>query len=207
MYLLIAVPEIKIEGILHNISERKYAEQVNKALYNIMNSTNTTTNLDELFSSIHHSLSYVLDVTNFFIALYQEEEDTLEFPYAVDLKDDYKSIPIQKNLRKTNSLSNQVVQSGKPVLVRGKAMKNRLKNIKDSKSTGTPSKCWLGVPLIIKERVIGVITVQSYTDYFKYTDKDVDILISVSDQIALAINRKMMEEAFKRRNDKSKCCK
>jgi len=188
---------LKIDGILYNIHERKYAEEINKVLFNITNSVNTTTNLNDLFTSIHVELGRILDVTNFFIALYQEDEDTLEFPYAVDSKDDYDNIPIQTNLRQTASLSSRVIQSGRPLLMRGKKIKEHYREAKHSRNTGTPSKCWLGVPLTVKGTVIGLIVIQSYTDYYKFSHRDVDILQSISEQIALAIDRKISEEELK----------
>ena len=59
---------------------------------------------------------------------------------------------------------------------------------------GTCSEVWLGVPLKIKGEVVGVMAVQSYTNPYLYSAKDVDLLVSVSEQIALAIERKANEQ-------------
>jgi len=50
----------------------------------------------------------------------------------------------------------------------------------------TPSKCWVGAPLKIKGRSIGVLAVQSYTDGTTFTEKDKRVLEFVSDQVAMA---------------------
>ncbi len=57
---------------------------------------------------------------------------------------------------------------------------------------------WMGVPLIIRGEVIGVIAVQSYTDAWLYDEQDLQILASVSDQMAVAIERKQVEEALRK---------
>ena len=64
--------------------------------------------------------------------------------------------------------------------------------------TGTPSEIWLGVPLIVKEKVIGAIVIQSYDNPDIYDQKDMELLISISDQIGLAIDRRLVEDAQKK---------
>lgn len=48
----------------------------------------------------------------------------------------------------------------------------------------------MGVPLIVRDQVIGVIAVQSYTDGDTYSTEDLDILTAISHQTAIAIDRK-----------------
>lgn len=62
---------------------------------------------------------------------------------------------------------------------------------------GTESIDWLGVPLIVKDRTIGAIVVQTYEDGTRYTQEHADWLIIASTQIAMAIDRKQAEEALK----------
>ena len=55
---------------------------------------------------------------------------------------------------------------------------------------------WMGVPLTIKDEVIGVVAVQSYLDTNLYNKKDLQVLSAVSDQMAIVIERKRAEEAL-----------
>ena len=50
--------------------EKNRHEKINQALFKISNAISTTSNLDELYESIHHSLKDITDTTNFFIAVY-----------------------------------------------------------------------------------------------------------------------------------------
>ena len=59
---------------------------------------------------------------------------------------------------------------------------------------GTPCAQWLGVPLKSARSVIGVVVVQSYTNPTLYSEKDLGLMTFVSEQIALAIERKLAEE-------------
>ncbi|MBF0574141.1 MAG: PAS domain S-box protein, partial [Desulfamplus sp.] len=63
---------------------------------------------------------------------------------------------------------------------------------------GTLSKVWLGAPLKTKNRVIGAIVVQSYAYENMYQKSDINILNIVSQYIALAIERKEADEAYKK---------
>src|SRR5205823_1557916 len=54
---------------------------------------------------------------------------------------------------------------------------------------GAPSLDWLGVPLKIGDRTIGVLAVQTYTSGVRYGEREQDILQFVSTQVAMAIER------------------
>jgi signal transduction histidine kinase len=59
---------------------------------------------------------------------------------------------------------------------------------------GAPSSIWLGVPLKTGGEVIGVVAVQSYDERSPYTERDFQVMTFVSDNIALAIERKLAEQ-------------
>jgi diguanylate cyclase (GGDEF)-like protein len=62
---------------------------------------------------------------------------------------------------------------------------------------GTPAIDWVGVPLKVEDRIIGVMAVQSYTQSLRFTRVETDILSFVSAQVAMAIDRKRAEEAIR----------
>jgi diguanylate cyclase (GGDEF)-like protein/PAS domain S-box-containing protein len=64
-------------------------------------------------------------------------------------------------------------------------------------NVGTDSPIWLGVPLKTPTGTIGVLVVQDYENSDTYTYRDVELLTSVADQIALAIERKRSEDALR----------
>ena len=64
-------------------------------------------------------------------------------------------------------------------------------------SIGAPSIDWLGVPLKVKDKTIGVMVVQTYTEGVRYSGKDRDMLMFVSTQAAMAIERKRAETTLK----------
>ncbi|MBW2303986.1 MAG: response regulator [Deltaproteobacteria bacterium] len=183
------------EAVRRELKERTYAEEINHTLFAISNAVNTTFNLEDLYRTIHSSLSRIIDVTNFYIAMFDKDKDTIFFPYYVDeVDDDYSPI---KDVSKSLSLTSEVIESGKPILIKRKELEEWISR-SEKKPVGVMAEAWLGVPLRIKNEVIGALVVQSYTDPNLYDQRDVEILLSVCDHVAIAIERKRAEEALRR---------
>ena len=66
----------------------------------------------------------------------------------------------------------------------------------DAMSTGTPSICWLGVPLWEGERAIGLVAVQSYTEQVIYGEHEQELLGFVASQIANSLQRRRVAGAL-----------
>ena len=62
------LPAVEKKVYQEQIEELKRAEKINRVLFRISNAVNTTSDLDQLYFSIHQTLSQVIDVSNFFIA-------------------------------------------------------------------------------------------------------------------------------------------
>ncbi|MCK5163765.1 MAG: response regulator [Desulfobacula sp.] len=178
-------------------NERNYAEKINATLFDISNAVNTTSSLDELYASIYKSLNEILHLPNFYIGIYHEKQDMIHLPYYVDEYDD--GILEITDISKAGSLSSEVILGKKPLFIT-----KELLSKKKEKGTiiGTFPLVWLGVPLLIQDRVIGLITAQSYSDPDYFTQKDMDILISVSNHIAIAIEKKQALDRLKIREEK-----
>jgi len=174
-----------------------HAEAINRVLFLIANAVNTTLNLDDLYTTIHKALGTIIDVTNFFIAIVDSQERTLYFPYFVDTVDDDFS-PIS-DFDTESSLTGLVVLQKKPILLHEKDLQERalIHGI-----WGPMPLTWIGVPLIIRDEVIGVIAVQSYTHADTYSHIDLEILDAVSHQTAMAIDRKRSIEDLKKSEER-----
>ena len=61
-------------------------------------------------------------------------------------------------------------------------------------NVGTPSIDWLGTPLRTIHGVIGVLAVQTYTEAERLTLEDQDVLVFISNQVAMLLERKQAEE-------------
>ncbi len=86
--------------------------------------------------------------------------------------------------------------SGKPLLATNDVIEELTKKGL-VETIGAYSEIWLGVPLKIENQVIGLIAVQSYEDPNLYSEKDIEILNFISEEIALAIQHKQTEDELK----------
>ncbi|MCK4241169.1 MAG: diguanylate cyclase, partial [Candidatus Atribacteria bacterium] len=182
-------------GIYIDITERKQNERLQQVLYNISQAANSPISLKQLYKTIHKELGNILDTTNFYIALVNEKEDKIFFPYYQDEKDD--NFPIL-NFSASNTLTAYVIKTGKSLLNNNSQYEEMInQGILSPWGSNTPQSIWLGVPLKIEDRVIGVMAVQSYTNPNLYSERDIKLLEFVSFQVATAIERKQTEEKIK----------
>jgi PAS domain S-box-containing protein len=162
-----------------------------EVLFEISEAVSITRNPEELYRVMHSSLGRILKAENFFIALHHEDRDSITFPYYVSEKDERPEEIF--HFSKTASLTGKVIRARGPLIFYAKDILD-FARAQGQKVIGTVSKIWLGAPLIIKDRVIGVIALQSFNSPDDYTKKDLDLLTAVSQHIALAIERKETEE-------------
>ena len=162
-------------------------------LFEISDAVTRTLDLNELFDVIHKSLGRILNVDNFFIATHNREKDSISFDYWINEID--PSPGEIMNFSDTASVTGQVITAEKPLIFYREGIL-KLAKIKQKEPIGSPSEVWLGAPLRIRNRVIGAIAVQSFTSKTMYHPSDLDLLNSVSQHIALAIERKRSEEAI-----------
>ena len=178
-------------------TEHKKAEEVQVALYKISEPAHAAENLEELYRSIHNIITELMPAkNNFYIALYDADSEMFKFPYFID---EYEGNPGPQKLGK--GLTEYVLRTGKPLLASPEVFEELEKKGK-IESVGPPSIDWLGVPLKTKNRTIGVLTVQSYTEGVRYSEEDKNILMFISEQVAMAIERKRAEEALRESEEK-----
>ena len=179
-------------GITRDITNRKQAEALQEAVYRITKAAETTDSIRDLFPQIHQIISSVMPAENFFITLYDETRNLLEFPYFQDALDE----PFLDKIEPGMGLTAYVLRTGKSLLCT-QSVHDELEERGEVKLLGVPSKIWLGVPLIVEGRTIGVMVVQHYTDPDAYGEREQHVLEFVSSQIATTIQRKQSEQALR----------
>jgi len=175
-----------------DITARRHSQEVQTAIHEISEAAQATESLDELFCSLHRIVGRLMPATNFYIALYDPETDTVSFPYFVDEVDATPEAPQPFG----RGLTEYVLRSGRPLLATPEVFE-ALCLAAEVEPVGAPSFDWLGVPLKVRDRTIGVLVVQSYTGTVRYGEADREILSYVSIQAAQAIESKRAEQALR----------
>lgn len=176
-----------VQVIFRDISERKKQEQIQKIIYEIFQTANSELNIEHLYEFIHKSVQSLMKAENFYIALYDQVTELVTFVYHVD---NYNKLPATQ--LKRIGLSKYTILSGKSYLLTKEEMLY-MQTKGEAELFGEPSKIWLGVPLKIQNKSIGVIAVQDYESEFTYGDKERMILETISYPVSRAIERKMVE--------------
>jgi PAS domain S-box-containing protein len=172
------------QGVMVDITARKLAEQIQGMTYRISHAVVSTTSLDELYRSIHAILGELMPVENFYLALYDNTTDLISFPYYVDQYD----LPPEP-ARPVHGLTEYVMRTKKPLWATSEVF-TALQEAGEVDIVGTDSVEWVGVPLMVGDRLTGVMVTQSYTEGVVYKQEHVDLMEFVSTQVAMAIERK-----------------
>ena len=177
---------------IRDITERKRLNLIQPILHNIANATNTAKSLTQTFSIIQQELSKIIDVTNFFIASYDSATNLISAPFYKDTFN--KQTPPPQLMGK--GITAYVIRNGKSLFLTPE-LRNRLIEQDEITDTDYRSKIWIGVPLKIENKIIGAIVIQSYDNENQYNFRDLKLIETISDQIALSIHQKQTEDKLK----------
>src|SRR5687768_7015285 len=184
-------------------TERRRREQTQRAVYEISEAAHTEADLPRLYARIHDIIRGLMPADNFFIALFDPASEIISFPYFVD--EMAESPPEPRKV--STGLTGLVLRTGKAILTDREFMRRSRKegdrvtveNL-DGLSyveSGRSAAVWLGVPLMIHGRSIGVMAVQDYHNDLAYGEDEKCILNFVATQTAMAIDRKRTEESLR----------
>ncbi|MBN2043663.1 MAG: GAF domain-containing protein [Anaerolineales bacterium] len=147
----------------------------------------------KLYPAIHQQINELLGNTDFFIALYDEATDRIEIPYLYEGGAPISIEPFPLG----EGLSSIVIRTKQPLFLI-ENVEERAKAL-GAKIVGQSAKSWIGIPLLVDERVIGVLSVQDVENENRFSQKDLDLLLTLSPSIASAIHSTTkLSEAEKR---------
>ena len=161
-------------------------ERINKLLLNISQFESESKNLTHFYRTIQDELNNLFDANNLYIVLFDKFRLSLNLAYLSD------SHNIKELYPKGNTFALLVAKTGKAVILNQKQIK-RIQKKHNLEFYGPDALCWMGVPLKIKNDIIGVIVVQNYQNINAFNQEDLDVLKFISTQIATSIQRKENE--------------
>ncbi len=187
-----------IEGVIVDITRRKRSEILREILYQLSEIASTGSSLEEFLEFMYDKLNEIIDARNCFVALYESESDSLVFPLY---KDEHSEFSRRRSFKKGKT--EYVLNTGKPLLATP-ARVNGLVEQGLIEIYNTKFKSWMGIPLKIKDRAIGVLAVRNYHVENSFTEQDVELIAPIANYIALTIEkmrsdkeRREFEERFK----------
>ncbi|MGQ9817282.1 MAG: diguanylate cyclase [bacterium] len=150
-------------------------------------------NLNKVIRMIYKEISKVMDTSNFYIAIYNKKNKTIEFQiYTIEGRE---ITPYSRPLSK--GLTEYVIRTKKSLLI-NKNLKKQCRRLGITPH-GKDAYSWLGVPMIYRDNVEGVMTVQDYQKEDAYTWEDELFLENIASKAAVVIaNTRLVEEQMRR---------
>ena len=182
-------------------AEHERSERVQAALYRIAEAASAASDLQEFYRTVHATVGELIFAENFYIALYDESHQAINFPYyadsvETDVPDPARWEPVG-NARGTTAY---VLRTGKPVAITPEKHRE-LVEAGEIETIGVLAEGeWLGAPLTAEGRTIGVVVGQTYRADQRYTAADLDVLAYVGQHIGSALTRIRAIEETRQRN-------
>jgi len=150
--------------------------------------------VEAVLNEAYRGASRLLDANNFYVALYDPDRDEVTFAMDVTEGEVHKSHTVRAS---GQGLTEYIIRNRTPVLIR-ENVPERLEKL-GVELIGPVSLSWLGVPLLVGERVVGMMAVQSYTTPCAYDEHDRDLLTTIASETAVALeNARLYEQAQQR---------
>jgi PAS domain S-box-containing protein/putative nucleotidyltransferase with HDIG domain len=162
---------------------RRRADQL--ALLNrISNALSRALDLDELLEVIYREVTAALHADAVFIALYDAAADELNYRIRVD--EGIREPPERRHL--THGLTAHVIRSKKIVLIRDWEQEKDLYPPIRPWGTMKVPRSWLKVPMLFRDAVVGVISLQCYLPNV-FGKEEERLMATIADQAAVAVEK------------------
>jgi signal transduction histidine kinase len=194
-------------GVAFNAEERRRAEALAdqagfafrmlrrarelEMVYEVTRAINSSLNLDEVIEFIYQGISRILDADNLYIAFYDQDAGQIHFALEME----HRERKPRRSRPAGTGLSEHLLRTKRPLLIpcdfEAYCQRNSLG------FSGTPAKCWMGAPMVFRDRAVGVIAVQSYDDEYLYDGDHLSVLENLAGQAAAAIENAGLYQQLK----------
>ena len=158
--------------------------------------------MPSFYAAIHAIVGELMYAENFYIALYDERRQLINYPYFIDSVDEDIPDPnewIPFGIGDASGGTAEVLRRGQPEFNTLAEMRERAAR-GEVAIVGAEAEEWIGVPLRADGHTIGVVSVQTYREDRRYSQQDVDLLSFVAQSIATALVRARAIEETRQRN-------
>ena len=178
-------------AIFYDISDKAKAEKAQKLFYKISALMIKSSNLEDLYSNIHQELKKVIEASNFYIAIAEQDRGLMRFSVYID---EHYPHPVYDSMRKMGrGLTEYTIRKNKAVHFYKEDILGLLSK-GEIDIMGNIPEAWLAVPFQLDTKTVGLIALQCYNNRNAYSQKDLELLNFISGQVALAIRGKLNEE-------------
>jgi signal transduction histidine kinase/CheY-like chemotaxis protein/PAS domain-containing protein len=163
-------------------------------------------NVNAVIEKIHEFTSRLMDTSNFYVALYDEGHGLINFPLVYSdgqrISEEHPEWEAWASDQPVSGLTGHVIRTKEPLLIKEDVITQLEDQGIDYIEVGSGGvRSWLGVPMMVANRVIGVVSVQSETAVGLFNDHHRNLLGSIGSQAAIAIENARLLKETQQAND------
>ncbi|HNO72016.1 MAG TPA: GAF domain-containing protein, partial [Bacteroidia bacterium] len=172
--------------------EIEKAYQTNKLLSEIGQQITSTLNFEEIFDKLHYYVNQLMNADCFGIRLYHPDKNVVEYKYGIERGAKYHSVA-SISMDDDDNYSVWCIKNKKEIFLNDNLneYKKYVKQIKVV--SGDMPHSLIFYPIMMKERVLGVVTIQSF-EKFAYKEHHLDVLKTLASYIAIALENASLYE-------------
>ncbi len=177
----------QIAGAIENarlFEEVRHRAEEMTALFDIGITVTSGLNMEQVLRTLLEKCRQVLPVEAFYIGILDSDTGLINHPLAYDMGE-YPQIP-PRDIRKNPGLSGHVLNTRQTLYIPDMTSPDAIKTFQIFRTTGTPTQAYVGVPMIVGDHVVGVISMQSYQSN-AYDPGQIRLLETIATQAAVAI--------------------
>lgn len=176
-------------ALLYRETQRRLVEL--SALHEIDLQVSAALDLEQVLETIAEQLQRILGVSTLYIGLYDAERDELDLQVIVD--DGEPRSPLRMKGSETAGLAGWVVRTRECLWV-DDMLEERDRLPVEAVQFGDPTRSLVVMPLVIKGKVVGVLSAQSYEPH-AFDPGDRRLLAEIATQAAIAIENARLYQA------------
>ena len=167
-------------------TSRRAAEQL-QMVNQISQKITAGLDFERLMQTIYEQCQQIGDTDTFYIALYDDETGMLSFPF--NYKDGERCAIAPRNIYEYPGFSGYIIDHRQMLYVPEESL--RPAGIIPINQPGIPSQSFIGVPLILNNRVVGILSLQSHKPN-AYSPEQIQTLELFASQVAIAIQNSQL---------------
>lgn len=179
------------------LSERKKAEEQLQqrvteleAMRGVSEILIVKNNLADLIEETGEQIRQAFQASSIYISVYNPKTDLIHFPYDMDNGKRMPDIPLQYG----RGLTSTVMEMKEPLVINENWMQESVKYGTVYRASKM-AKSSIAVPMMIRDRAIGTISIDNTEHEYAFSENDVRLLATIAANLAVAIENTRLQES------------
>jgi PAS domain S-box-containing protein len=191
--------KVLVQGFIIDITDRKIAvEELSRkvaelqAVHGVSESLIQKTDLQKLIHETGEQIRLTFNANNVLIAIHDPNTNQINFPY------DYEDSRYRPNMsiKYGDGITSQVMNMKKPFFIH-KNWDEEAEKLNVIRTNIIPVLSSLAVPIMIDERVFGLITLESTEREYAFSENNIPLLSTIAANLAVAIENTRLQDSLK----------